>query len=82
MYTYPTVNLCNTVYSSELDTHSEAVGINTDNQRPPADHPRIDKIARYKEGDNVRIEIDIDVLKAIEKFRGTWNKGMIEVIGR
>ncbi|KAL4220869.1 E3 ubiquitin-protein ligase mib2 [Mactra antiquata] len=36
---------------------------------------------RFSEGDKVRIEIDVDVLKMIEENRGAWNHRMTECIG-
>ena len=46
----------------------------------PKVEEEVDKeAARFKEGDKVRIEIDVDVLKMIEENRGAWNDHMTEV---
>lgn len=49
----------------------------------PSESDSVDKeAARFKEGDKVRIEIDVDVLKMIEENRGAWDQQMTECIGK
>ncbi|XP_053379617.1 E3 ubiquitin-protein ligase MIB2-like isoform X2 [Mercenaria mercenaria] len=50
--------------------------------KPQVDDSVDKEAARFKEGDKVRIEIDIDVLKMIEDNRGAWNDHMTECIGK
>ncbi|XP_053378625.1 E3 ubiquitin-protein ligase MIB2-like [Mercenaria mercenaria] len=47
--------------------------------KPPVDDNVDKEAARFKEGDKVRIGIDVDVLKMIEDKRGAWHDHMTEV---
>ena len=61
---------------TELDTGSVQLSDPNEDERAKG---AVGGQDRFKEGDKVRIEIDQDILKTIEKERGSWNDMMIEV---
>ena len=65
----------NIIFVTELDK-------GTVQQAEPSDEAAQGAVGgegRFKEGDSVKIEIDVDLLRTIEKGRGSWNEMMGQV---